>query len=74
MINYKVSNLDNKTTKEQQAKLAKNLQAMKGIEKVSLHPDKGEISLSYQEKSAPEKSTIESAVTKAGFTLGAVRQ
>lgn len=73
MINYKVANLDSKTTKEQRAKLTRTLEAVGGIEKVSLNPEKGELSLTYKEKNTPEKSAIEKAVSSSGFTLGDVR-
>ena len=74
MTNYKVSNLDSKTTKEQCQQLTKNLQAVDGIEDVEVNQNRGEISLSYRNGATPSKSAIEKVVSNAGFTLGAAQK
>jgi copper chaperone CopZ len=57
--------------KQDQTKLETNLKAMNGVNSVKLDPAKGEISLSFEERNEPLKASIESVVSKSGFTLGA---
>lgn len=71
MINYKVTNLTHSTPKSEQAKLETNLKAMAGVHKVNLQPNTSQVSLSFHDKKEPAKSVIDSAVSSAGFKLGA---
>lgn len=71
MIIYGVSNLDSKTTDEQRVLLARNLEAVAGIETVRVHPNRGEI---VRRSAAPPEASIKKAVSDSGFGLGSIRK
>ena len=71
MTTYKVPNLNVNTPKNERGKLAKNLNAIAGAERVSLHPEKSEISISFGRASIPDQQIIETAVKKSGFRMSA---
>ena len=71
MTNYKVTNFNDKTPNEQQKKLETTLKAIDGVETVKMHPAKNEISLAFRASKEPKKNVIQTAVSNAGFTLGA---
>jgi len=70
MTNYTVKNLNDKTSEAQRSKLQTSLMAIDGVDKVTVHPAKSEISLAFSWMQQPKKEVIEGVVAKAGFTLG----
>ena len=70
MTQYKVSNLKSDTAAADQEKLKTALQGVNGIKSVTVEPARSEVSVSF-EGNPPDHSLIASAVSKAGFTLGA---
>jgi copper chaperone CopZ len=71
MTNYKVTNLTDKTPKPQQEKLEAQLKAIKGVETVQVNALKSQVSMTFRPKQEPTQDIIASAVTNAGFSLGA---
>lgn len=73
MTTYKVSNLTQKTPQDQQTKLENALMGVVGIDRVGLHPDRSEVSLSFSSRKEPNREVIEKALNSSGFKLAAQR-
>ena len=69
MTNYRVTNLNDKTPEAQRNKLEANLKAIEGVETVSMHAAKSEVSLAFSGGREPKKAVIATAVSKSGFTM-----